>query len=160
MEPTSPHQWSQFSFRISKIQFLVAFFQQCFDNAFWGYSDQCQSPYQLQSGCFQTTLTCPASFDTQKIWFLLWYSHQNLEPKTWLYGLSLAHFMSIFHRFWVWVFACVQPSGEETENRRVYAQNVRALMAEKLGIPMVDRSVSEFIQKTSNKNWDWNFIII
>ena len=45
-----------------------------------------------------------------------------------------------------------QPSGEETENPMVYAQNVRALMAEKLGIPIVDRSVSEFFKKTSNKN--------
>ena len=63
--------------------------------------------------------------------------------------LTLCQFSTDFEFEFLPVY---QPSGEETENPMVYAQNVRALMAEKLGIPMVDRSVSEFIQKTSNKN--------
>ena len=41
-----------------------------------------------------------------------------------------------------------QPSEEELINPIAYAENVRALMAEKLKIPMVDRSVSEFTSST------------
>ena len=36
------------------------------------------------------------------------------------------------------------PNTEEVNNSRLFASNVRTLMATKLGIPMVERSVSEF----------------
>ena len=85
-------------------------------------------------------------------------SYFDTLTKTWnqkhgylgCFWLTLCQFSTEFEFEFLPVY---QPSGEETENPMVYAQNVRALMAEKLGIPMVDRSVSEFIQKTtSNKN--------
>ena len=40
-----------------------------------------------------------------------------------------------------------EPSEEEVLDSYRYAQNVRALMAKKLNIPMVERSVSEFMNK-------------
>ena len=85
-------------------------------------------------------------------------SYFDTLTKTWnqkhgylgCFWLTLCQFSTEFEFEFLPVY---QPSGEETENPMIYAQNVRALMAKKLGIPMVDRSVSEFIQKTtSNKN--------
>ena len=45
------------------------------------------------------------------------------------------------------------PNKEEKEDPKLYAANVRLRMATRLGVPMVERSVSEF---TSSSMWSVN----
>ena len=63
-----------------------------------------------------------------------------------------------------------EPNLEEREDPRLFASNVRALMAARLGIPTVERSVSEFTndggsawsinnQKTSSKVQEYPYVI-
>lgn len=46
------------------------------------------------------------------------------------------------------------PTSEEKEDAKLYASNVRLRMATRLGVPMADRSVTEF----TNSTWSMNEI--